>query len=309
MTTLTSTSLQHALDTSTTGVDAEFGVFLRHVESGAEAVLNPDELYPLASVVKVPILLEALAQVDEGRLDLHARVPLTPEVKVLPSGVLVTLEPGLQPTLHDLLTLMIIISDNTATDMVLQTVGLSAVEDRMRTLGLAAIHVTLSIGDLFRHAFTPPDVSLLPVEIDRALAAAGTDWDGLTTQRTPANNTASPRAMAQLLTRLLAGDLLSPSMTTVALAILQRQQLNDRLPRFLPGPIAVAHKTGTFLTTRNDVGIIYLPDGTHLVAAAFALGRRSYLESDPQVRRRYVDTVDTTMGAIGRAAFDTCQDR
>lgn len=301
-----SDSLQRAIADAVEQIDAEFGVVAHHLESDAFAALNPDSLYPLASVVKVPILLAALSAVDAGTLDLHARRPLTQEEKVLPSGVLVTLESGLEPTLHDLLTLMIIISDNTATDMVLHWIGLPAVAETLQRLGLRDIHVTLTIADLFRHAYVPPDVSLLPVEIARALAEGGTDWDGLTTRRTPENNTASPRAMAILYRRLLAGELLSPAMTQVAVTILQRQQLNDRMPRFLPGPIAVAHKTGTFLTTRNDAGIIYLPDGTHLILTIFALGQRAALEADPLIRRPSIDAIDAGMGHIARSLYDAC---
>src|SRR6266550_3995430 len=99
------------------GIDAEFGLSLRYgSEPEAEMGINADKLYPLASLVKVPILIEALAQVDAGERSLSMRVPLEQEHKLLPSGVLVNLDPGLQPTLSDLLTLMIVVSDNTATD-------------------------------------------------------------------------------------------------------------------------------------------------------------------------------------------------
>lgn len=299
------TGLEETIEAALDGVGAEFGLHLLHVESGTEVARRADELYPLASVVKVPILLEALAQVDEGSLSLDERIPLRQEQKVLPSGVLVTLQPGLAPTMHDLLTLMIIISDNTATDMVLERIGLEGVNGRLRALDLADIHVTLSIAGMFLDAFGPPrDVSLLPVESQRILIERGTNWEGVTIQRTAENNTASPRGLSRLYARLLGGELLSAESTRVALHILQRQQLNDRLPRYLPGPTAVAHKTGTFLNTRNDAGIIYLPDGTHLILSLFALLQRPLLDADPVERRTYTDAVDMTMGRLGRAAYD-----
>lgn len=112
--------------------EAEIGVALRHVESGMEVLIDADARYPMASVCKIPILVEALARVGEGRPALDTRVELRAEDRVPPSGVLVTLEPGLRPTLKDLLMLMIVQSDNMATDAVLGLIGLESVERRMR---------------------------------------------------------------------------------------------------------------------------------------------------------------------------------
>jgi len=81
------------------------------------------ETFPAASVIKLPILVEAYRQVDEGRLDLSERIPLRAEDRVGGSGVLKELEPGAALTLRDLLTLMIVVSDNTATNMVIDRVG------------------------------------------------------------------------------------------------------------------------------------------------------------------------------------------
>jgi hypothetical protein len=68
--------------------------------------------------------------------------------------------------------------------------------------------------------------------------------------------------------------------------------------------VPVAHKTGTFLQSRNDAGIIYLPDGSHLVAVTFALLRRDLLLADRKVSVPYIDGVDSSMGLIARAAYD-----
>lgn len=288
--------------------DAEFGIYLRHVESGTTLGVNDGELYPLASVVKVPILMAALAQVDEGLVSLGERIELRQEMKILPSGVLVTLQPGLQPTFHDLLMLMIIISDNTATDMVLERIGLPNVEARLTALALDEIAVKLSIADLFRVTFEPLDVSLPVAERRRIRSQQKTNWESLAAQRTMANNVASPRGMGNLFEGLLAGKLLSERSTEVALEILMSQQLNDRIPRYLPEDVVVAHKTGTFLNTRDDAGVIYLPDGGHLVLSTFALLRRDLLQEDAAVRRPYIDRVDGAMGRIARAAYDAFAD-
>ncbi len=101
-----------------------------------EVLIDADARYPMASVFKIPILVEALARVGEGRQALDTRVGLRAEDRVPPSGVLVTLEPGLRPTLKDLLMLMIVQSDNMATDAVLGLIDLESVERRMRALSL-----------------------------------------------------------------------------------------------------------------------------------------------------------------------------
>ncbi len=284
--------------------EAEIGVALRHMESGMEVLIDAEALYPMASVFKIPILVEALAQVGEGRQALDARVELRAEDRVPPSGVLVTLDPGLRPTLKDLLMLMIVQSDNMATDVVLGLIGLETVECRMRALGLPTISVKMSVRGLFAATFESVDPSLPPAEEARAVERQGPLWDAPTNRRAPENNVCSPRDMALLLERLLAGAILSPAGTAVALDILLRQQINGRIPRFLPPTVAVAHKTGTFIQSRNDAGIIYLPDGTHLVLALFAIPRRDLLEADPLSSVPYIDRVDGAMGRIARAAYD-----
>jgi beta-lactamase class A len=297
-------ALKETIDRHIAGSGAEIGVALRHLESGAEFFVHPDALYPMASVFKIPILIEALKQVDEGRQALDARIELRQEDKVLPSGVLIEMQPGLRPTLRDLLTLMIIQSDNTATDMVLAQIGIESVEARMRSFGFDAITVKMSVQGLFDATFTSPDPSLPPHEVARLLKDRKTNWEALTNLRSLENNVASPRQMAGLLERLVRGELLSAEMTSVALDILLRQQLNLRLPRFLPYGAAIAHKTGTFMQSRNDAGILFLEDGTHLIVVTFAILQRDLLEADPLVLVPYIDRVDSAMGYIARSAYD-----
>jgi beta-lactamase class A len=283
---------------------AEIGVAIRHVESGAELFVHPDELYPMASVFKIPILIEALAQVDEGRQSLDHRIELRQEDKVLPSGILIEMQAGLRPTLHDLLMLMTIISDNTATDLVLRQIGIEAIEPRLRSYGCEAITVKMSVQGLFDNTFGPVDTGLLPHEATKVIEARAPFWDAITNQRVLDNNVSSPRDMCRLLERLVRGELLSPASTRVALDIMMRQQLNLRLPRFMPDGVPIAHKTGTFIQSRNDAGVIFLPDGTHLVVVTFAVLARQPLDGDALVTAPYIDRVDSAMGYIARSAYD-----
>ena len=317
--------LQEAVEAHIREADAEIGVFIRHLPSGKAVSTNPDALYLMASVFKIPILLEALAQVDEGECRLDERIELHAEDQLPTSMILGNLQPGLQPTLRDLLTAMITVSDNTATDMVLRRIGIERVGRRLAAWGLTSTSLLMSVQGLFEHAFTWRDS---PVSMVRAYRAAiargplvdpfsgaidesfleamsrGANWEAVSAQRSLENNVTSPRDMASLLERLVTGELLSRESTGVALDILLRQQLNQRLPRYLPPTVPVGHKTGTFYTSRNDAGILYLPEGERIVIATFSVMRRERTEADPLQSVPYIDGVDGAMGRIARSAYD-----
>ena len=133
------------------GADIQAGVAVWHIESAAKFDVNGDEPFPMASTFKIPILATACQQLQAGTLSLETRVPLADEDKSLGSGILPYFESGLAPTVLDLLTLMIIISDNTATDIMVDTLGGAAVvEDYMRELGLPEISFKLNCKELLR---------------------------------------------------------------------------------------------------------------------------------------------------------------
>jgi len=138
-------NIQEAIDDS----GAEMGLSVLHLESGQAINIQADRPFPMCSVFKIPVLCEAFRQIRAGKHRLTDRWSLSLAEKNLPSGVLVFLEDGLQPTLRDLLTLMIIISDNTATDMVMNRLGVENINNYMHKLGLADIHVTMRVRDIF----------------------------------------------------------------------------------------------------------------------------------------------------------------
>jgi hypothetical protein len=138
----------------------------------------------------------------------------------------------------------------------------------------------------------------------QVLLERGPNWDSIPTARTVENNVASPRGMGQLLERLIRGELLSELSTRVALDIMLRQQINQRIPRFLAETTAVAHKTGTFFASRNDAGIVYLPGGQQFVVVTFAAAPRS-IRGDAREAAEAADRADRAMGYITRSAYDT----
>lgn len=284
---------------------ADVGVLIRHVESQQEVAQRADLPVPLASVVKIPVLVEAFHQVRAGTIGLDERWELSSDVKALGSGVMTLLDDGLSPTVRDLLTLMTVISDNTATDLLMHRLGVGAIDERMRLLGLDGIHVAHTIGEIF--------VDMLPSadpHQDRAAlavweAAHGVRRDGFAYSLGPDNNVGTPRDLARLVELIVTGEALDRPGCDAMLEILHGQQLNDRLPRFLPAGVRMAHKTGTFSGVRNDCGVIVGDGRGHVVIAMLTSWDHDAVRTDPRAERRRALEIDDAFGEIGLAAYQT----
>jgi beta-lactamase class A len=192
---------------------------------------DPDQIFPAASVVKVPLMLAALKQAEEGRLDLHARVPMPADERVGGSGVLYRLEGGAGLTLLDFVTLMIVVSDNTATNIVLDAIGgRDAVNSRLQAWGFTK---TTVVGKL-----------MLPFERKNEDQKAGKLAE------------ITPHESALLLEKLQCGELLGAEMRALALETLEAQQYTEILARYLPDGVKTATKSGQITGVRNDIGIV-----------------------------------------------------
>jgi len=248
--------------------------------------------------------VEACFQIQAGRLSLEERLPLHTADKNLPSGVLTFFQDGLTPTVRDLLTLMIIISDNTATDMVMKRLGKETINARMRALGLNHIHVPLTVREIFDSLLPSSDPTQDLHELEIAEQRAGPRHDSLAYQLGPQNNAGTPREMTQLLSLIFAGAIPNRAGSDEALGILLQQQLNERLPRFLPAGVRVAHKTGSLSGVRNDAGIIYARDDSHVALTVFTQWDDLAVWDDPRARWRQTVAVDSAIGEMGRLAYD-----
>jgi beta-lactamase class A len=284
-------------------VDAEISLFAHHIESGEEIDIDGDRVYPLASVLKVPVLVEAFRQISEGRFALDDRFALTVAEKNLPSGVLTFFDDGLRPTLRDLLTLMIIISDNTATDMVMHRLGVESINHTMHELGLTEIHVPITIRQIFDDMLFSADPTQDLLELDKQQR----NLTGLAFSLGPDNNVGTPPALTRLFTMIYKGELLERATCDAMLAILRKQQLNDRLPRFLPPGTPCPHKTGTLGPIRNDSGIIYVNDSSHVAVTVFSRSVADIPEDDLIAKREHTTAVAAAFGRIGRLLYDYFQ--
>jgi len=288
--------------------DIKAGVSAWHIESGEQVDVNGDTPFPMASTFKIPILATAFTQLAEGKFTLDERITLNNEDKSLGSGILPYFDEGVQPTLRDLITLMIIISDNTATDMVVDFVGgTDVVEGYMHELGLTNIFFKLNCKDLLK--------GLFPEHLHGASKEEIVEWsnnndilrDGLVFSLESDNDVATSNDMNKLLHMIYSGELFDGDIKNTAIEILFKQQFNVRLSRFFPNGIKVAHKTGTIGGIRNDSGIIYISDTNHVILTLFTEWDEAPYWDKPEEHFQRVFEVETAMGKIGRCVFDAFQ--
>lgn len=210
-------------------------LFAQNLETGASFGLAPDEPVRSASTIKLAVMVEAFARVAEGRARWDEKLTLAAESKVSGAGVLFELDPGLVLTLRDALRLMLVVSDNTATNLVIDRLGADAVNARMDALGLPRTRLLRKIGG-------------------GGDSAAGKD---------PANRrfglgSTTCREMVTLLGKLERGEVVSPQASSEMIGVLKREQSPEGIGRQRPG---CATKAGALDRLRSDVGIVYGPSG------------------------------------------------
>jgi beta-lactamase class A len=219
------------------GFEGKVHLFAKNLDTGESYGLGEDERVRTASTIKVPIMVEAFASVAEERSRWDDELVLTKEKKVSGSGILFEFHDGLKLTLRDAVNLMIIVSDNSATNLVLDVVTTDAVNDRMETIGLKETRVLRKIGGQGE---------------SRAGAAPANKPFGL--------GVATPREMVTLLGKLDQGEVISKEASAEMIALLKRQQDRRGIARSLRN-IKVASKGGALDRLRSDVGIAYTKGG------------------------------------------------
>ena len=288
------------------GIDAGFA--LQHLESGEKLAINGDALYPMASVFKIPIMATAFHQWEKGAFKLDQRIALTDADKSIGSGILPFFDAGVEPTVYDLLTLMIIISDNTATDILVDLLGgAPVVEAYMRDIGLADIHFKMNCKELLKTLF-PPDMQDASLEEIEAWMSQQDEppinLESLAYARSPENNTSTASAMTQLNAKIYLGELGGEEARKHMLDILSRQQFNVRLSRFFPMGTRFDHKTGTLAGIRNNSGIMYVDNDNHVAMTLYTAWDEAATWKKPEVSFDMIFAVETAMGRIGKAVYE-----
>ncbi len=255
--------LRQNLERIMNGVKTDWGVYIKSLESSEEISINADAVMDTMSTIKVPLLVEAFRQVDAGKLKLDARLEMKRADQRFGTGIMRLLDPGLSFTLKDLLTLMIIQSDNTATDMVFDQVGgPKRVTQTMRELGLGNITANGTSFEWFRALGAASDPAWMKVTPEELFvrgypqSASQADRDRFHFEGKTPYGLASPRDLGRLLEKIAEGKAATPASCNAMLRILRQQQMNTRIPKYLTG-VGTPHKTGDFPPyIANDVGLI-----------------------------------------------------
>jgi beta-lactamase class A len=213
-------------------------IAVKHLKNGTSYYLHADEPMPTASLIKLAVMIEVYQQAAEGKIKLTDSVTLHEADKVPGSGILTEhFSDGATISLRDTVRLMMAFSDNTATNLVLDKIGIAATGKRMEAWGYPNTRINAK-------SFRGDTTSVAP---DR-------------TKRFGLGSTAA-REMVEILEKLEEGKLVSPEACKEMLEHLKKCNDQDKFTRFLPAKTVVAHKTGSVADIRTDAGILYLSSG------------------------------------------------
>ncbi len=293
--------LASRIEASLNSLNAKTSFYAKHLPSGREIAIRADEPMNALSVIKIPIMVLAYRDADAGTLELDERYQIQPEDMRRGSGLLQSFSPGIEPTYRDIITQMIITSDNTATDVVIRRLGLERVNTMLAEMGFDQTRLRATTGELFRAVLelaAPGNASLsdrdvfesgFPSDPEAAVRSFGfegdsTQWLGRITAR----------EISHMLEAIEENELASPESSDEMIGILRRQFYSSRLPQQLRGRASIAHKTGDWPPhAGNDAGILYYEGGPTVVAVFTNQNQGDFFELEAALGRIAVDLVDS----------------
>jgi beta-lactamase class A len=252
----TSPQLQQELAAIAAAHHGKVALFAENLKTGQTIGIDPDQVVQTASVIKLTILYEAMEQVREGKTHLDDKIVLKKSDQVQGSGILLFFDTPLAITLKDALTMMVIMSDNTATNLAIDHLGLSNIDARIQKLGLKNTY-------LYKKVFLPAEG---PVPADQKLYGLGKT---------------TPREMAEVMKKIVTCDLAEPGLPStpqdqalcgVAMHMLTNQFYRNAIPRYIESldtsenGSAIANKTGSLDDVRNDVAAIASKNGVLILS-------------------------------------------
>lgn len=246
--------------------DGVMGVAIKDLSTGDTFFANADTVFPTASAIKIPVLIELLRQAQAGTLRLDERIELKKSQTAAGSGVLQNFSDGGSAlSLYDLAVLMITLSDNTATNLLIDRVGLQSVNDNLLRLGMKQTR-------LLRR--------MLDTESSRASR----------------ENVSTPREMIALLEMLDAGKALDPKHSQLALEILKMRKTSP-MTAALPSDVRIASKTGSLAGVRCEAAIVYVPNRPFAIAVM-----TTYAQDDNAAQRAITDVTRRAFEYFDRIA-------
>lgn len=217
---------QREIEERLKNIPGDICFYYEELGTGRSLAFHADTPVSAASVIKIPVLMEAFRALAAGRARMDETFTIHREDKLPSCGALNYLHDGLCVTFRDLCVLMIILSDNTATNLLIRRLGREAINSGLRALGLQ----TTALNRLL---------------FDSEASARGIE------------NLITAREIGLLLRLLYEGKSVSPPASREMLEILSDQRLNGKIPFFVPRGVRIAHKTGEDSGVTHDVGIVY----------------------------------------------------
>ncbi|SHJ70697.1 serine hydrolase [Paramaledivibacter caminithermalis] len=218
--------LRKKIDDIIEGVDGDVGVIVKNLETNESIMINEDTVFPAASVIKLYILWELFERIKKGEFTLEQEILLKESHKVGGFGVLKELHEGINLSLKDIATLMIILSDNTATNILIDLLGMDNINQTIKNNKMK-------------------DTVLQRKMMDGEAKAKGFD------------NYTSPMDVLSILEKSLQREEI--------IDIMKRQQCNNKLPALIDDSIVIAHKTGDLPAVEHDVGIMFMENSSIII--------------------------------------------
>src|SRR2546422_2114207 len=225
-------------------LDGVLGVAIEDLTTGQKYLLHADEVFPQASSIKIAVLAELYHQAQQGKLKLTDLYTVQSSDLVADSDIMGGLTPGVtRITLRDLATMMVAVSDNSATNVLIDRVGMDNVNTLMDSLRLAHTRLRRKMMDL---------------------KAAGEGRENIST----------PREMMTLLEDLYRGKVLNKAFTNDFFKMLSTHKKDSFIPRDLPEGLKVANKHGELEGVRNDSGVVFLQNRPYVICVMTTYLRR-----------------------------------
>lgn len=244
----TDISLQSKIEAMAAQHHGKLALYVSNLKTGDTIAISPDTPVSTASVIKLPMLVEAMEQVKAGKHKLDDKITLQKDDIVQGSGILQFFDTPLAITFKDALTFMIIESDNTATNLVIDQVGIKNVNDWISQMGLKDTY-------LYKKVFKP---ATGPMPADQKKFGLG---------KTTA------REMAKVMESIVRCDLHDETLCDAMLYMLRNQQYRNLVPHYIEtsdtseGLSLIANKTGSLNEVRNDVAVVYSRNGPIIISA------------------------------------------